>query len=149
MVGAAFMARVTLSAGMVVVREESGQWTFLFLRAYKNWGFPKGIVEPGEDPLQTAVRETREEAGIRELAFPWGLVYKETEPYRSGGLKVARYYLASTTQTHVTLGVNPDLGKPEHHEFRWLSFKAAWDLAPRRLLPILDWAGEIIARSTD
>ena len=28
------------------------------------WGLPKGLVEPGEDPEATAVREVREETGI-------------------------------------------------------------------------------------
>jgi len=138
------MREAKLSAGIVVVREESGQWQYLFLRAYKNWDFPKGIVEPGEDPLETAVRETGEETGIHKLNFRWGKVFKETEPYRSGGKKVARYYLASTSQSHVTFAVNPDIGKPEHHEYRWLSYKTTRDLAPKRLHPIIDWANKII-----
>ncbi len=28
------------------------------------WGLPKGLVEPGEKPSQTAVREVREETGL-------------------------------------------------------------------------------------
>jgi 8-oxo-dGTP pyrophosphatase MutT (NUDIX family) len=28
------------------------------------WGLPKGLVEPGEEPSQTAVREVREETGL-------------------------------------------------------------------------------------
>ncbi|MFO7739932.1 MAG: NUDIX domain-containing protein [Desulfatiglandaceae bacterium] len=138
------MKEARLSAGIVVVREESGQWQYLFLRAYKNWDFPKGIVEPGEDPLETAVRETGEETGIHKLNFRWGRVFKETAPYRSGGKKVARYYLASTSESRVTFAVNPDIGKPEHHEYCWLSYKKTRDLAPQRLNSIIDWANKII-----
>jgi len=138
------VTQTTLSAGAIVVRKESGQWKFLFLRAFKNWDFPKGVVEPGEDPLQAAVREAREEAGIRDLTFPWGNVFKETQPYRSGGKKVARYYLAATSQSKVTFSVNPEIGKPEHHEYRWVPYEAVRKLAPDRLLPIIDWANEII-----
>jgi len=141
------MKKAKLSAGIVVVREESGQWKFLFLRAYKNWDFPKGVVEPGEDPLDTAVRETGEEAGIHRLSFRWGKVFKETEPYRGGEKKIARYYLAATSQSRVTFAVNPDIGKPEHHEYRWLPYEATRELAPQRLYPIIDWADEIITRS--
>ncbi|MFW6140605.1 MAG: NUDIX domain-containing protein [Acidobacteriota bacterium] len=59
-----------LSAGLVIVRQESGQWKYLFLRAYRNWDFPKGEVEGDEDPLETAKREAEEEAGISDLDFP-------------------------------------------------------------------------------
>jgi bis(5'-nucleosidyl)-tetraphosphatase len=114
------------------------------LRAYRNWDFPKGVVEPGEDPLETAVREAKEEAGIHDLTFEWGNVFRETEPYRSGGKKVARYYLAATSQPRVTFSVNPEIGKPEHHEYRWLPYDAARELAPERLIPIIDWANGII-----
>jgi bis(5'-nucleosidyl)-tetraphosphatase len=138
------MREAKLSAGIVVVREESGQWQYLFLRAYKNWDFPKGIVEPGEDPLETAVRETGEETGIHKLKFQWDKVFKETQPYRSEGKKIARYYLASTSESRVTFAVNPDIGKPEHHEYRWLSYKKTRDLAPQRLNSIIDWANKII-----
>jgi len=141
------MAQTTLSAGVIVVRRESRLWKFLFLRAYKNWDFPKGLVEPGEDPLETAVREVKEETGIDDLTFRWGNVFKETEPYRSGGKKVARYYLAATSRSRVSFSVNPEIGKPEHHEYRWLPYEAVKDLAPGRLLPIVDWANGIIEQS--
>lgn len=140
------MAETALSAGAVVVRKESGRWKFLLLRAYRNWDFPKGVVEPGEDPLETAVREVREEAGIHELTFRWGKVFKETEPYRSGGKKVARYYLADTSQSAVTLSINPEIGRPEHHEYRWLPYDEAKKLAPDRLLAVIDWANGIIGQ---
>jgi 8-oxo-dGTP pyrophosphatase MutT (NUDIX family) len=141
------MAETILSAGVIVVRNESEQWKFLFLRAFKNWDFPKGVVEPGEDPLKTALREAKEEAGIDDLRFRWNNVYKETEPYRSGGKKIARYYLASTSQSRISFSVNPEIGKPEHHEYRWLPYNEIRALAPKRLHRIIDWANKIIQQS--
>ncbi|MBW2055951.1 MAG: NUDIX domain-containing protein [Deltaproteobacteria bacterium] len=132
-----------LSAGIAVVRKEGGEWKFLLLRAYRNWDFPKGIVEPEEDPLETAKREVREEAGIERLNFRWGSVFKETAPY-SGGRKTARYYLAETPQSAVVFSVNPEIGKPEHHEYRWVSYKEARELVPPRLLPIIEWAESLL-----
>jgi len=146
--GAAQMGDLKLSAGVIVVRDESGLWKYLFLRAYKNWDFPKGVVEPGEDPFETAAREVKEETGILDLNYRWGRVFKETEPYRSAGKKIARYYLAATSQSRVTFSVNPELGKPEHHEYRWLPCEAVRKLAPGRLIPIIGWANEVITRST-
>jgi len=67
-----------VSAGVIVVRKQAGNWQYLFLRAFRNWDFPKGEMEPGESFLEAAVRETREETGITELDFSWGEVFKET-----------------------------------------------------------------------
>jgi 8-oxo-dGTP pyrophosphatase MutT (NUDIX family) len=139
-----FPNMVVLSAGVVVVRKEKGIWKYLFLRAYKNWDFPKGIVEPGEDPLNTAVREVQEEAGIADLHFSWNAIYKETLPYYSRGKKRARYYIARTPQSSVKFFVNPDLGKPEHHEYRWLTRDEIISLAPERLFPVIEWANSIL-----
>jgi len=45
-----------LSAGVVIVRQEGGAWRYLVLRAFRNWDFPKGLVEANEDPRDAAVR---------------------------------------------------------------------------------------------
>ncbi|MFQ6038488.1 MAG: NUDIX domain-containing protein [Candidatus Aminicenantales bacterium] len=134
---------MTLSAGIIVVRKEEGRWKYLFLRAYRNWDFPKGEVEEGEDPFETALRETEEETGISNLKFAWGRVFKETEPYRRGQ-KIARYYIASTTQENITFAINPELGAPEHHEYRWLTYEELKALAPPRLLPVIEWARNLL-----
>jgi 8-oxo-dGTP pyrophosphatase MutT (NUDIX family) len=129
---------LAFSAGVVVARRNPGGWYLLVLRAYRNWDFPKGMVEPGEAPLDAAIRETAEEAAIGDLAFRWGEGYCETAPYGRG--KVARYYLAETAQEAITLPVSPELGRPEHDEWRWVSFDEARRLLPPRLQPILAWA---------
>jgi 8-oxo-dGTP pyrophosphatase MutT (NUDIX family) len=131
-----------LSAGVVVVRKDVDGLKYLFLRAYRNWDFPKGLVEPGEDPLETAKREAAEEAGITDLHFRWGHVFKETLPYRSGGEKIARYYIAETSQSDVSFSVNPELGRPEHHEYRWVTYDELKCLAPKRLHSVVEWAHE-------
>ena len=108
------------------------------LRAYRNWDFPKGLVEPGEDPLAAAVREANEEAGLADLAFEWGKEFIETAPYANN--KVARYYVARTRSEHVVLKVNPALGRPEHHEYRWAGLVDAFALTVPRLQRVLAWA---------
>jgi 8-oxo-dGTP pyrophosphatase MutT (NUDIX family) len=136
---------IVLSAGVVPVRREGSEWRILLLRAYKNWDFPKGLVEPGEDPLEAALREAQEEAGLSDLQFIWGKEFKETEPYNQGR-KTARYYLAETSEIKVTFSINPELGAPEHHEYRWLTFEEAAGLLPERLRPVLEWAGALIRK---
>ncbi len=112
------------------------------LRAYRNWDFPKGLVEPNEQPLQAAIREVREETLIDELRFNWGEVYRETAPYSHK--KVARYYVAQTSIESVTLPVRPELGRPEHNEWRWVTFDRGLSLCSPRLDPIIRWAAETI-----
>jgi 8-oxo-dGTP pyrophosphatase MutT (NUDIX family) len=131
------------SAGIIVVRREADDWKYLFLRAFRNWDFPKGEVQADEEPLYASLRETKEETGIGDLQFCWGRGFKETAPYNRGR-KIARYYLAATSQPEVFFSVNPQIGGPEHHEYRWLSYPELEKLAPPRLLPVIRWARSVI-----
>ncbi len=135
---------VRFSAGVVVVRRANGEWRLLVLRAYHDWDFPKGTIEPGEAPLAAAIRETAEEAGLTDLRFRWGELFRETAPYGHPS-KIARYYLAETGQSDIVLPISPELGRPEHHEWRWVDFEQAQQLLPKRLQPVLDWAEKTLA----
>lgn len=126
------------AAGAVIFRRSERGIRLLLLRAYKNWDFPKGLIAPGEDALAAARREVLEETGLAELGYPFGEEFKETLPY--SGNKVARYYLAQTEAEKIELPVSPELGRPEHHEYRWASFDEAEELLPPRLAVVLEWA---------
>lgn len=132
------MKQKILSSGVVVQHRGPHGCRYLLLRSYHHWDFPKGIVEAKETPFSAACREVNEETSLSELDFPWRQDFCETPPYGRG--KVARYYLALTKRDTVTLPVNPQLGRPEHHEFRWVTYATARTLLPPRLLPVLDWA---------
>jgi bis(5'-nucleosidyl)-tetraphosphatase len=131
------------SAGVVVVHVAGGTVQYLLLRAYKNWDFPKGSVEPGEQPLDAALREVREETTLENLAFDWGTDYVDTGPYNKG--KISRYYLAHSNATKVHLPINPELGFPEHQEARWVGFETALTMVSPRLKPVVQWASDLIA----
>lgn len=131
-----------LSCGFVIARNSDDGWLTLVLRAYHHWDFPKGIREPGEEPMRAAFREVREETGIDDLVIDWGDRYLETGPYSKG--KVARYYLGRTEQSEVVMGISPETGEPEHHEWRWVSFDEAYDLGSPRVKQIVQWARQII-----
>ncbi len=117
---------------------------YLLLRAYRNWDFPKGLVEPGEQPLDAALREVREETTLENLVFDWGTDYVDTGPYNKG--KISRYYLARSEKIHVHLPINPELGFPEHQESRWVGRDKALNMVSPRLKPVIQWASDIIAR---
>ena len=137
------MKPASRACGAVVFRRSDRGIRLLLLRAYKNWDFPKGLVQPGENELEAAKREVREETGLAELDYPFGEEFKETLPY--AGNKVARYYLAETDAEKIALPVSPELGRPEHHEYRWVSFDEAEDLLPPRLAVVLDWAKKTLS----
>lgn len=131
-----------LSAGVVIVRVVERKLRFLLLRAYRNWDFPKGLVEPGEEPLDAALREVQEETALDDISFDWGVDFFETGPYSKG--KTARYYLARSKADHIRLLVNPAIGMPEHHEARWFEAQAAYDIVSPRLKPVVSWAYQCI-----
>lgn len=56
------MAR-TLSCG-VIVRRRSGELLLCHATGRAYWDIPKGVLDPGESPIEAALRELQEEAGL-------------------------------------------------------------------------------------
>ncbi|MBI5451557.1 MAG: NUDIX domain-containing protein [Gammaproteobacteria bacterium] len=131
-----------LSAGVIVLHYRDTVPHYLVLRAHGHWDFPKGRLEPGETPLAAAIREVTEETTLTGLDFRWGHDYRETAPYRQH--KVARYYVAHAPTMAVDLPVSPELGYPEHEEYRWLPYHEARGLLVERVQTIFDWAHQLI-----
>jgi 8-oxo-dGTP pyrophosphatase MutT (NUDIX family) len=60
--------RETSAGGVVFRRDAEGHVSYLLIRdSYRNWGFPKGHLEPGEPPADAARREVAEETGLVDL----------------------------------------------------------------------------------
>lgn len=133
-----------LSAGIVPIYLDS-ELEFLILRAYQYWDFPKGLVEKNEDPFTAAKRELFEETCISQFEFTWGEAYTETEPYAKN--KVARYYLAQVKTQVVSLPINPELGRPEHNEYRWIKLKEAEKILTPRILKVIKWAHHQVTKA--
>lgn len=87
--------------------------------------FPTGHVDPGEDDLTTALRETKEEAGLgsEHLRVMDGFVQELRYEVR-GKPKEVLYWLAELKDpgTEVTLS-------EEHQDFRWARLEEACTLA--------------------
>lgn len=55
-----------VSAGGVTFRRHAGrvEVAIISVGPERHWQLPKGLVEPGEDPVDAALREVREETGL-------------------------------------------------------------------------------------
>jgi 8-oxo-dGTP pyrophosphatase MutT (NUDIX family) len=60
--------RREFSAGVVLVRRMRGRWWFAAVRPQGKkvgvWALPKGLIDAGERPAETALREGFEETGV-------------------------------------------------------------------------------------
>jgi len=122
------------SAGAVVFYrsgEDKKEYLLLQHRA-GHWSFPKGLIEKGEKPEETARREIREETGINDFKLIDG--FKETEKFffkvkydyqlargwkmGDGVLKFVTYFLIQIKTKEIKLS-------NEHPDFIWLDYENA------------------------
>ena len=119
-------ARDETSAGGIVFRLDAGQPVFLLIRdSYRNWGFPKGHLEVGEEPAAAALREVKEETGLSDLSIR-GEIETIDWFFRFRGQlihKVCHFFLMETAEATTC---------PQHAEgitaCRWMRFEEAQSL---------------------
>lgn len=126
------------AAGIVVLRDGVDDWEALVLWSDDDEpDLPKGKIDPGETYLETAIRETAEEAGITELDFQWG-----TQSTVVG--KTTVMYIASTTQEPV-IEPNVATGVLEHMDWEWIPLIELYGyLEGSYLQPVADWAFDAV-----
>lgn len=129
------MARIP-EGGAVAYRLDQGEARFLLVTAKGHpdrWIFPKGRIEDGEEAARTALRELREEAGVRaNLVAPLDRVKMTT----GKGKITVEYFLVSFL----------DEGTPEPgRERRWLPYAEARALLSHEDIKIvLDQANALV-----
>jgi ADP-ribose pyrophosphatase YjhB (NUDIX family) len=94
------------------------------------WGSPGGFCEAGEHPIETVVREVREETGhdVEVLRYlgTWVDVYADDPAEPDAGVINVSYYLAEPTSAEPG-----PLDPAEVSELRWFG----WDELPGDLAP--------------
>lgn len=115
-----FAMRYEISAGVILFHRRPRR-EYLILDYGSHWDFPKGHIEPGEDPPTTARRELCEETGVQDVHFFPGFRQRMRYSYRRAGeevRKVVIYFLAETAGEQVTLS-------HEHCGFAWAGYEDA------------------------
>ena len=88
-----------------------------------HWDFPKGHVEKGEDELQTALRELKEETGIDNVKIIDNFNHLISYNLLRDGdtiLKEVVFFLGITNQEKVSIS-------SEHQNYAWLQYESAYE----------------------
>ena len=112
------------SSGTVIFRDTPEGIVFLLLHYPSgHWDFVKGKMEKGENPLDTLVREAKEETGISDLNFVEGFEENIEYDFQFEGELIHKkvvFYLAKTNTEKITIS-------HEHLDFVWLDYKSAFE----------------------
>ena len=142
-----------LSAGILLFRERDGETQVLLIKPggpfWRNkdvggWMIPKGGVEPGEQPVEAALREFEEETGLRLTAVPFPLA----KIRQAGGKWVEAFAVegdldcANVRSNEFEVEWPPRSGLmerfPEVEQARWMSLAEARAMMLPSQLPLLD-----------
>lgn len=108
------------SAGAVVFIEDEGRDYLILHYEEGHWSFPKGKIEAGEKPLETARREIKEETGLDVEFVPF--FHEEINYFfRRGGNLISKkvdFFLAKAKSRDVKLSF-------EHIGYKWLDYEKA------------------------
>lgn len=97
--------REEVSAGGIVFRRDGERTFYLLIRdPYRNWGFPKGHLEAGEEPSAAAIREVGEETGLGGLelraaveTIDWTFRFRGRQIH-----KICHFFLMETEERRTT-----------------------------------------------
>ena len=111
-----------VSAGVILFNELDGRFLLLNYPS-KHWDFVKGKMEEGETFHETALRETDEETGIKDVEFLDGFKEEIEYYFRADNQDIHKkviFFLGKTKTTDIILS-------HEHLDFIWLDYNNALD----------------------
>ena len=117
------------AAGLIIFRRKHfrGPFEYLLLQTSygrHHWTPPKGHVDPGESDMQTALRETEEESGLKAASLNVLENIQKTLNYEVRGKpKTVIYWPAEVKDYNVPIRLSN-----EHQDFKWLAIDSACEL---------------------
>ncbi|PIK59452.1 putative bis(5'-nucleosyl)-tetraphosphatase [Apostichopus japonicus] len=117
------MATPLKAGGILIFRRMKNEVQYLLLQTSygeHHWTPPKGHVDPGEDFRTAALRETEEEAGLRESQFRLFDFEKCLKYSVRGRAKEVVYWLAELKDPNTPVKLSD-----EHQDFKWLCLSEA------------------------
>ncbi|XP_061162698.1 bis(5'-nucleosyl)-tetraphosphatase [asymmetrical]-like [Saccostrea echinata] len=113
-----------VAAGFIIFRRIEKEIQYLLLQTSygeHHWTPPKGHVDPGESELQTALRETEEEAGLKKGDFHMYENFQRTLNYEvRGNPKRVVYWLSELKNPNIPIRLSD-----EHIDYKWLNLPSA------------------------
>jgi len=112
------------SAGFIIFRKTQQGVRFLLLyHGGDYWYFPKGHIEHAEKSLETAIRETAEETGLKRNELKINNKFRSHEEFsffkgKTKILKTVIFYLAETRNRNIRISY-------AHDGYGWFSYKEA------------------------
>ncbi len=113
-----------ISAGIIIFRKTREGYKFLLLyHGGTYWTFPKGKLEAEERSWQAALREVREETGLKSTELRFIENFKAYERFflsrgKEKIFKIVILYLAETRQSNIVVSY-------EHEGYAWFTFVEA------------------------
>jgi 8-oxo-dGTP pyrophosphatase MutT (NUDIX family) len=133
--------RVIPQAGAIPFRRHDGRVEFCLITSSKGkrWGFPKGLIDPGDTYVETALTEADEEAGLhgKIIGEPIGeYTYEKWDSLLSVKVVIMHVTHAADTWDEASI-----------RERRWVSLKEANRLLTQpRLVELLKIANDTITK---
>ncbi|MFQ6135739.1 MAG: bis(5'-nucleosyl)-tetraphosphatase [Candidatus Hydrothermarchaeales archaeon] len=134
------------SSGAVVFKRDGGLKYLLLHYGAGHWDFPKGNIEEGEDPKETARREIAEETGIDDVEFLEGFEDEVSYTFKRRKevvYKEVTFYLAQTEAEEVELSY-------EHMGYEWLGYEDALErLTYKNAKEVLKRANQFLVKALE